>query len=687
MNWRPLYQSLRSGQFLSYRLVCGYLALALLWTFTANSLPLALSANPAHQHLFQTLIDLSFVFFSTLVLCWVVVRYRQVRQERELELRTMVRHVYSATGEEFFQTLVQSLAMAVDSDYAVVCVLTDGTRQRLETVSAFAENRLIDNYQFNLCGTPFASLLQDGVVCQGDSLRQRYPDDPFAKKLRLDHFAGIPLRASNGDLLGMMAIFGRNAMPRQLEAETMLQLFALRAAAELERRQAAETIDYISCYDRLTGLPNGGKFKEILEQVLVVARHQKELLAVAFLDLDRFKKVNDTLGHALGDQLLKEVSGRLVNCLRRQDTVARLGGDEFLLLLTGLKEKADVKTIAQKIMTCLQPTFTLEGLELQVTASLGLALYPDAGRDAETLVKNADIALNRAKELGRENFQFYSEEMSALTLRQLGLESQLRKGLDRSEFFIQYQPQFNVQTGALAGLEALVRWQHPERGVVSPAEFIPLAEESGLIIPLGKWVLRTVCQRVRNWLDDGYDMVPVAVNLSARQFQAEDMPDLVAGVLLETGLPPRYLELEITETVIMQDLEKTIDQLQRLMQLGVSIAVDDFGTGYSSLNYLKRFPIHVLKIDRSFVKDIGLDGDDSAIVGAVIALAHNLKLEVVAEGVETEFQLDFLRERGCQKAQGFLLGYPLLEQEVVPLLAAAEMVEWRIPPAVSLPAG
>lgn len=671
MNWRKFHQNLRSGRLLSFRLVSGYLALALLWTFTANSLPLAFTANPSSQHVLQTLIDLSFVFFSTLMLGWFVIRYHQARQERELELRQTVKHVCSATGEEFFQTLVQSLSLAVDSEYAVVCEFTDGTRTRMQTVSAYADNKLIENYQFNLCGTPYADLLQAGALCHGEQLRQLYPDDQAAQRLMLDHFAGIPLTASSGAILGVMAIFGRGAMPRQVEAETMLQLFALRAAAELERRQAAETIDYMSCYDGLTGLPNGGKFKQLLLQGLAVARHQKELLAVAVLDLDRFKKVNDTLGHALGDQLLKDVAARLVQCLRRQDTVARLGGDEFLLLLTGLKDKADVKTIAQKIMVCLQPTFALEGLDVQITASMGLALYPDSGKDAETLVKNADTALNRAKELGRENFQFYNEAMSALSFRQLGLESLLRKGLERSEFFLQYQPQFNVQTGELAGLEALLRWQHPERGVVSPAEFIPLAEESGLIIPLGKWVLRTACQTARSWLDAGYDMVPVAVNLSARQFMAEDMPDLVAAVLEETGLAPRYLELEITETVIMQDLEKTIDQLQRLMQLGVTIAVDDFGTGYSSLNYLKRFPIHVLKIDRSFVKDIGLDSDDSAIVGAVIALAHNLKLEVVAEGVESVVQLDFLRERGCQKAQGFLLGYPLLEEEVTLLLGGS----------------
>lgn len=679
MNWRQFHQRLRSGQFLSFRMVAGYLVLALFWTFTANSLPLAFTANPDHQHTLQNLIDLSFVFFSTLVLSWFVIRYRQVKLERELELREMVKHVCSATGEEFFQTLVQSLSLAVDSDYAVVCEFTDGSRQRVKTVAAFAEGTLVENYQFNLSGTPFGTLLQEqGLVCHGSQLRSHYPDDHFVLNLQLDYFAGIPLSASNGDILGMMAIFGRNILPRQVEAETMLQLFALRAAAELERRQAAETIDYISCYDGLTGLPNGGRFKELLVQGLVAARHQKELLAVAILDLDRFKKVNDTLGHALGDQLLKDVSARLVHCLRRQDTVARLGGDEFLLLLTGLKDKADVKTIAQKIMNCLLPTFSLEGLDLQISASLGIALYPDAGKDAEALVKNADTALNRAKELGRENFQFYSEEMNALSFRQLGVESQLRKGLERSEFFLQYQPQFNVQTGELAGMEALVRWQHPERGVVSPAEFIPLAEETGLVIPLGRWVLRTACQAARNWLDAGFNMVPVAVNLSARQFQADDMPDLVAAVLEETGLAPRYLELEITETVIMKDLEKTIDQLQRLMQLGVTIAVDDFGTGYSSLNYLKRFPIHVLKIDRSFVKDIGKDSDDSAIVGAVIALAHNLKLEVVAEGVETEEQLSFLKERGCEKAQGFLLGYPLFVEEVPALLGRAdEMPQWR----------
>ncbi len=668
MKNRFFHHALHSGQFLSLRLVAVYLGLALLWTFTANSLPLVLTQDAHQQQILQTLIDLSFVFFSTLVLGWFVFHFRRIKLERERELREMVGHVCSATGAKFFQTLVQSLSLGVDADYAIICEFTDGTRQRVRTVAAFGEEQMLDPYEFNLAGTPCETVLYQGMICHCNDLRKLYPQDRFAERLKLDYFAGIPLAAANGEILGLMALFGRHRLQRQVEAETMLQLVALRAAAELERRQAAETIDYISCYDALTGLPNGGKFKELLLQGIATAKHQKELLAVAILDLDRFKKVNDTLGHALGDQLLKDVAARLVGCLRRQDAVARLGGDEFLILLTGIKEKGDVKSIAQKIMRSLQPTFVLDGLELEVSGSLGLALFPDGGKDAEALVKNADTALNRAKELGRGNFQFYSEEMSALSIRQLGMEHQLRKGLERCEFFLQYQPQFDVQTGRLAGLEALVRWQHPERGLVSPVEFISLAEECGLIIPLGKWVLRSACQALRGWLDAGLAAVPVAVNLSARQFQAEDLPELVASVLDETGLAPSFLELEITETVIMQDLEQTIDQLQCLMQLGVKIAVDDFGTGYSSLNYLKRFPIHVLKIDRSFVKDIGRDSDDSAIVSAVIGLAHNLKLEVVAEGVETEEQLQFLRERGCQKAQGFLLGYPLQYEEVPALL-------------------
>jgi predicted signal transduction protein with EAL and GGDEF domain len=370
----------------------------------------------------------------------------------------------------------------------------------------------------------------------------------------------------------------------------------------------------------------------------------------------------------LGDLVLKEVAGRLTDGLRKQDIVARFGGDEYMLLLTGLKNAGEAATIAAKIFETLKPSFRFNDVELHIAPSIGITIYPEDGEDAEILVKNADTAMNRAKELGRNSYQFYSPDMNAQSLRRLDLESNLRKALERGELLLHYQPQYDLENEKIIGLESLARWNHPARGLIQPSEFIPMAEETGLIVPIGKWALHTACAQNKAWQNAGLAPVRVAVNLSARQFFQTDLPAYVAGVLKETGLEPDWLELEITESVIMQNFETTIDQLIRLMNLGVQISIDDFGTGYSSLNYLKKLPIHSLKIDRSFVKDIEEDSDNSAIVSAVIAMAHNLKLEVVAEGVETEAQLAFLRLHRCNKIQGYLFSRPLPADEIERLL-------------------
>lgn len=428
--------------------------------------------------------------------------------------------------------------------------------------------------------------------------------------------------------------------------------------ATMQKRVAA-MLRHEASHDRLTNLPNRLLFDEQLLLALVTAEQHSEMLAVAFLDLDRFKTVNDTLGHAFGDQLLKQVTKRLQECIRPCDTVSRWGGDEFTLLFPHITYVEEVGKIARKILETLSAPFYLESQELYVSASLGIALFPYDGEDAETMLKHADTAMYRAKQQGRNNYQFYSPEMNTKALEQLVLETDLRKALVRDEFLLHYQPQIDIHTGMIVGVEALLRWQHPHLGLVPPNQFIPLAEETGLICPIGEWVIRTACAQHQAWRAAGLPLLRIAINLSARQFQQRDLVKTIQQILCDTNTEPRYLELEITESVAMQDITFTILVLQEFRQMGIQLAMDDFGTGYSSLNSIKHFPFHTLKIDQSFVRDLMNNPSDAAIAKAVVALGQGLNLKILAEGVETVEQLEFLRLLGCDGAQGYLFSKPL----------------------------
>jgi diguanylate cyclase (GGDEF)-like protein/PAS domain S-box-containing protein len=435
-----------------------------------------------------------------------------------------------------------------------------------------------------------------------------------------------------------------------------------------ERKRAEDQIKNLAYHDALTGLPNRLLFTDRLSLAVSQAARHSQHLAVLFLDMDRFKVINDSLGHSLGDRLLQAVAERLLACVREADTVARLGGDEFTLLLPGVAHPADVARVAEKILEALKQPFKLEGRELYCTASMGISLFPEDGADAETLVKNADTAMYRAKEQGRDNYQLYTPAMNASAIERLQLESELRRALSKNELEIHYQPVLDLATGRVYGLEALLRWRHPEKGLLGPSDFISLAEVTGLAVPMSSWILRTACAQARAW-HATHPRLIVAVNLSARQFQQPDLVDTVKSALEDTGLPARSLDLEITETNAMQNAEATVATLRELKALGVRVSIDDFGIGYSSLSYLKRLPIDTLKIDQSFVRDITTDPDDAAIATAVIALAHTLKLRVVAEGVETEEQLAFLTARSCDRMQGYLFSHPLPADECTAFLA------------------
>jgi diguanylate cyclase (GGDEF)-like protein/PAS domain S-box-containing protein len=426
-----------------------------------------------------------------------------------------------------------------------------------------------------------------------------------------------------------------------------------------ERKQAEAKINYLAYHDTLTGLPNRAAFEERLAGAVAQAGQGEAPLSVMFLSLDRFKKFNDTLGHIIGDHLLKSVAGRLTARMREGDVVARFGSDEFAFLLTRSNEAEDVASMARDFQSTLDAPFNVEGHELHVTCSIGIGLYPNDGVDAQGLLKSAGAALYRAKQHGGGNYQFYTADMNERALHRLSLENQLRWALERSEFRVYYQPQVDINSGKITGMEALVRWQHPAMGLVSPAEFIPLAEDTGLIAPIGEWVLRTACAQTREWQKCGFSNLHVAVNLSPRQFQQPDLPLMIERMLKEAGLDPGCLELEVTESSVMKNTEIAMTTLRDLKAMGIKISIDDFGSGYSSLSYLKHLPIDVLKIDQSFVRDMTSDPRDAAIVMAIIQLAHSLQLNVKAEGVETEEQLRFLRLLRCDGMQGYLFCRPL----------------------------
>jgi diguanylate cyclase (GGDEF)-like protein/PAS domain S-box-containing protein len=434
-----------------------------------------------------------------------------------------------------------------------------------------------------------------------------------------------------------------------------------------EQQRAEERIRHMAHHDALTGLPNRVLLYDRVGQAIAQSQRSGRCAALLFVDLDRFKDVNDTLGHRTGDALLKVVASRLLECTRGTDTVARLGGDEFVVVLTELARPEDAAPVAQKILAALSEPYELDGHRLHVTPSIGICTYPEDGQSVEALMQNADAAMYHAKEAGRNNYQFFKPEMNVAAQRRLLLETDLRHALEREEFFLVYQPQLDLASGAILGCEALVRWTHPERGAVPPSLFIPVAEETGLIAAVGEWVLRRACTQLRAWRDRGHRL-GVSVNCSAQQFRREGLVEAVARALRDSGLPGESLELEITESAIMQQTPALLERFGQLRALGVQFAIDDFGTGYSSLGYLRRFPLRRLKIDQSFVRDIASDPNDAAVVSAVIALAHSLKLEVVAEGVESAEQLAFLRSLGCDQAQGYYFSEPLPAAQFLELL-------------------
>ena len=440
-------------------------------------------------------------------------------------------------------------------------------------------------------------------------------------------------------------------------------------AEEIER--AKVRLAHLAQHDALTDLPNRILLNDRLAQAVALAHRHGKRLAVMFLDLDRFKYINDSLGHAVGDQLLQSVAHRLTAAVRSSDTVCRQGGDEFVILLADVEHAEDAALSAQKILDALSVSHRIDHFELHITVSIGISIYPENGENAESLIKHADTAMYQAKESGRNHYQFFEQDMTVVAVERHAIESALRGALARQEFVLHYQPKINLETGTISGVEALIRWQHPQRGLILPEQFVWIAEDCGLIVPIGEWVLREACGHAQSWQDAGAPAVPVSVNISAVQFRHKSFLESLASILKASRLAPGYLELELTESVLMEDADAATSVLQALKAMGVRLAIDDFGTGYSSLSYLKRFPIDTLKIDQSFLRDIthaGDDSDDAAIVSAVVHMGKILKQCVIAEGVETREQMAFLQAQGCGEGQGFYFSRPVTAGEVLALL-------------------
>lgn len=577
------------------------------------------------------------------------------------------------------QLCTESIVKNLDAAFARIWVVDEEDENILKLMaSAGMYTRLDGNHSIKKIGE-----LKIGIIAKekkphltntviGDPM---ISDQEWAIREGIIAFAGYPLVLSD-NLVGVMAMFSKK--PLQEVVLKALASISDEVALGIEQKKAEDKIHYLAYYDSLTSLPNRYFFRELLTKSIEYANRYKHSYAIALIDLDGFSRINDTLGHDVGDELLKVVSSRLLKTLRSSDYVARIydeeepiarmGGDEFIVLLQEINNVVKSSTVARRILNELSQAYELGGREIFVTASIGIAIYPDNGEDVENLIKNADTALYHAKKMGRNNFQFYSKSMNETALELLTLETNLRRAIERQELLLYYQPKVDITTRKIIGMEALIRWRTPEGSLISPAKFIPLAEENGLIVPIGKFVLQNACLQNKMWQEASPEKVSVAINVSGLQFGQKYFVQDVLTALEDANLDPQYLDLEITETTIMIDPERAVSSLNKLKEAGIHISLDDFGTGYSSLSYLQRLPLDAIKIDISFIRNVLTNPNDAAIVKAIIAMASNLRLKVIAEGVEDEHQLEFLREHKCDIIQGYLFSPPVSAEEFFDLL-------------------
>lgn len=639
-----------------------------LWIAFSDKLLAMLVEDPHTITLYSTYKGWLYVGATALMLFHLVRQATVDLQESESILRDLAQSLAAVTGTQFFQQLVLLLSRVLKVDYVLIGILDPEHTGVVHTLAVSKLGKLQGNGAFLLKNLPCGDILDKNVSYLDNLGFQFEQENNLLKGMRISSSLAVPLIDSRDQVCGLLLAMHSRPMEDPEFAQTMMNILAQRASAEIERKLIEDQLKYRAGHDALTDLPNRFLFNEQLNLALETSGRHGLMTAVIYIDLDNFKNINDTMGHVMGDRVLVYIGATLAGNLGEQGMIYRMGGDEFTIILPGVPDTAYVEQIAHTMLDSISRPVILDGYEYNITSSIGIAVYPQDGQNSETLLRNADTALYSAKGKGKNNFQLYTLAMNERINDHLAMEKNLRQAILSEEFLVYYQPQVKTRDGHLTGVEALIRWQHPEKGLLYPSQFISVAEDTGLIKPIGEWVLLTACAQNKRWQAMGLQPFRVSVNLSPYQFLQHGLVETVERALTETGLEGKWLELEITEGMAMQDVARTISTLQELQQLGISIAIDDFGTGYSSLSYLKQFPINRLKIDQSFLRNSNFQSDNGAIVKAIIMLAHNLNLGVIAEGVETEEQRVFLKECGCEEMQGYLFGRPTCAENALKLL-------------------
>ncbi len=603
--------------------------------------------------------------------------FEDLKQQRSTEtaITQIMLGVSTATGADFFRAIISQLSNMLQADICALVVATSNQTSNVKSLAYYKNGEIAGNIKYQLKGTPCETIFGQQVRTYSHDLQGSFPDNKFIHAEDMESYVGIPLFDSQNRPQGLLFAMFKKPINNVEFNESVMSIFAGRTSAEIERNKTEKRIKHMAYYDSLTQLPNRAFLLDRLQQAIAHAQRHQSILAVTMMDLDNFKKINDSLGHPVGDSLLVEVAQRLQQCVRQEDTVARLGGDEFVILQSGFDNRdlaiSHINHMAKQLHQSLKQHYSLTEHMLMVTCSCGIAIYPDDGDSVDQLIKHADTALYKAKASGRDNYQFFSHEMNIAAVERMKMESDIYRGIENNEFEVVYQPKVRVDNNQIIGAEALLRWHHPEQGDIPPDRFIPVADETGQILQLGEFVLQQSCAITSElWCSSGSceEIDSLSVNVSPRQFQQDDFVKKIQLILEQEKTNASCIELEVTENILIEDTHKVSEKLQTLKDIGLKISIDDFGTGYASLRYLQQLPIDMIKIDRSFINHIADSQNDFSIVKTIMSMANNLDIQVIAEGVETDEQLALLRQLGCPYYQGFYFSKPVGRQAFIDMI-------------------